>query len=430
MIKNMSQKIICPSCNAEIDLDKVADQKYNELLKEQELKLKQNQEKQREIFEKEMEKQKFNSEKELEQKTLEMRKKAHEYAEKKAEEERKKVELEMKDMKERLEKSENEQQELKKKEIEFMRKQRDLEDKEKNFEFEMEKKMFEERKKIELSIEEKFKESSQRELNERMEKIQEENRKKEMELLKQQEQMKKTIDDLKRKAEQWSQQIQWDIQEDDLKNSISLAFPIDDIEDVPTGVKWADLVQVVKNGLWLEVGTIIWESKNTKSWTDSWISKLKNDKLKINANIAILVTTVLPKNLKNFGFIDDVMVCLPKYAVWVATMLRDKLLSIFKVEKSMEWKDIKMEMLYKYLRSEEFWSKVITIVEVFSKLKADIDIERRAMEKIWKRREKELERASLSTTMMYGELEWLMWQALPWSEMLELGAGNDDLEDL
>ncbi len=426
----MSQKIICPNCNTQIDLDKVADQKYSELLKEQELKLKQEQEIQKSTFEKEMEKQRLQSEKELEEKTQEMRKKAQEYAEKKAEEERKKVEIEMTDMKERLEKSEKQQEESKKKELEFMRKQRELEDKEKNFELEMEKKMYEERKKIEASVEEKLKENSKKEMDEKMEKIQEEFRKKELESSKQQEQMKKTIDELKRKAEQWSQQIQWDIQEDDLRNTLNMAFPIDKIEDVATWVKWADLIQNVRNNIWQDAWIIIWESKNTKSWTDSWIPKLKDDKLKINAQIAILVTTVLPKDIKEFGFVDEVMVCLPKYAVWVATMLRDKLISISKVEKSMEWKDIKMEMLYKYLRSEEFGSKVITIVEVFSKLKADIDIERRAMEKIWKRREKELERASLSTTMMYWELEWLMWQALPWSEMLELGAWDDDLDDL
>ncbi|MDD2871120.1 MAG: DUF2130 domain-containing protein [Candidatus Gracilibacteria bacterium] len=415
----MSQTIICPNCSTQIDLDKLADQKYSEKLREQETKLRDEQERQRLKFEKEME-----------DKTNEMRKKAQEYAEKKADEERKKVELEMRDMKERLEKSEKEQMEAKKKELEFMRKQRELEDKEKNFELEMEKKMFEERKKIEASVEEKLKENSKKEMDEKMEKIQEENRKKEMEMMKQQEQMKKTIDELKRKAEQGSQQIQGDIQEDDLKNAISQAFPIDSIEDVPTGVKGADLIQKVKNNIGQDAGVIIWESKNTKSWTDGWIPKLKDDKLKINAQIAILVTTVLPKDMKEFGFVDDVMVCLPKYAVGVATMLRDKLISISKVEKSMEGKDIKMEMLYKYLRSEEFGSKVVTIVEVFSKLKADIDIERRAMEKIWKRREKELERASLSTTMMYGELEGLMGQALPGAEMLELGAGDDDLDDL
>ena len=413
----MSQKIICPNCNTEIDLDKVANHKYDELLKDQENKLKSEQEKQKVQFEKEME-----------EKTTEMRKKAQEFAEKKAEEERKKVELEMKDMQDRLSKSEKDQEESKKKELEVMKKQRELEDKEKNFELEMEKKMIDERKKIEVSIEEKLKINSDKELDIKMEKLQEENRKKEMEMLKQQEQMKKTIDDLKRKAEQGSQQIQWDIQEDDLKNAISQAFPIDSVSDVATWVKWADLIQTVRNNLWQSAWIIVWESKNTKSWTDSWIMKLKDDKLKVNWNLAILVSVVLPKGIKNFWMIDDVMVCIPEFAIPVANMLRDKLISISKVEKSLEWKDLKMEMLYKYLSSDEFSSKITMMVDVFAQLKTWIDSERRAMEKNWKKREKDLERATFAVTWMYWELESLMGQALPGAEKLELWYG-EDLED-
>jgi len=410
----MNQKIICPNCNTSIDLDKLADEKYSAILKEQEVKLKQEQETQRQSFEKEME-----------AKTNEMRKKAQEFAEKKAEEERKKVELEMKDMWDRLKKAEEEQQQARKKELEMIKKQRELEDKEKNFELEMEKKMIDERKKIEEKVEEQLKQSSKKELDEKMEKLQEENRKKEMEMMKQQEQMKKTIDDLKRKAEQWSQQIQWDIQEDDLKNALLSAFPIDKIDDVPTWIKWADLIQTVNNNIWQKSWVIVWESKNTKAWQDAWIMKLKEDKLKINWNIAILVTTVLPKDLKHFWMVDDVMVCIPEFAIAVANMLRDKLLSISKVEKSLEWKDIKMEMLYKYLSSEEFSWKINMMVDVFWNLKSGIDSERRAMEKNWKKREKDLERATFAITWMYGELESLMGQALPGSERLELGEGED-----
>lgn len=292
----------------------------------------------------------------------------------------------------------------------------------------MEKKILNEKKKIEEKLSEQLKESSKKELDEKMEKIQEENRKKEMEMMKQQEQMKKTIDDLKRKSEQGSQQIQWDIQEDDLKNAISQAFPIDNVDDVPTWVKWADLIQTVKNNLWQSAWIIVWESKNTKSWTDWWIMKLKDDKLKVNWNIAILVSTVLPKGIKNFWMMDDVMVCIPEFAIQVANMLRDKLISISKVEKSLEWKDLKMELLYKYLSSEEFSSKMNMMVDVFSQLKTWIDSERRAMEKNWKKREKDLERATFAVTWMYWELDSLMWQALPWSEKLELWYGEDDID--
>ena len=360
-----------------------------------------------------------------------MRKKAQEFAEKKAFEERQKVELEMKDMASRLQKAEEEQMQAKKMELEFMKKQRELEDKEKNFELEIEKKLFEERKVIEKNLEERLKENSKKEMDEKMQSIQEEFRRKELEYQKQQEQLKRSLDDAKRKAEQASQQIQWDIGEEDLKNALSQAFPIDKIDDVATWVKWADLIQTVKNNFGQSVGIIVWESKNTKSWQDSWIMKLRDDKLKSNGNIAILVTSVLPKEIKHFGMIDDIMVCSSEYAIAVASMLRDKLLSISKVEKSLEWKDLKMEMLYKYLSSEEFSSKISMMVQVFSSLKAWIDSERRAMEKNWKKREKDLERATFAITGMYWELESLMWQALPWADKLELASWEDayDLED-
>ncbi|PIE85344.1 hypothetical protein CSA08_02085 [Candidatus Gracilibacteria bacterium] len=410
----MTQKIICPNCNTEIDLDKIADEKYSAIIKEQENKLKLEQEKQRKEFEQELEK-----------KTLEMRKKAQAFADKKMLDERKKVELEMKDMQERLIKSEKEQEEAKKKELEFLKKQRELEDKEKNFELEMEKKIISEKKKIEKELEEKLKEDSKKQLDEKMEKIQNENRKKELEMLKQQEQMKKTIDDLKRKAEQGSQQIQGDIQEDDLKNALINAFPVDGIEDVATGVKGADLLHYVKNNLGQNTGLIVWESKNTKTWSDSWIMKLKDDKLKVNGNIAILVTSVLPKEINNFGMLDEVMICLPEFAIPVAAMLRDRLIVVNKTKASNQGKDLKMEMLYKYLGSEEFSSKISMMVDVFSQLKNGIDSERRAMEKNWKKREKDLERATFAITGMYGELESLMGQTLPGSEKLELGNGDD-----
>ncbi|MDD3793848.1 MAG: DUF2130 domain-containing protein [Candidatus Gracilibacteria bacterium] len=416
----MSQQIICPNCHANIDLDKIADEKYSKLLKEQEERLKE---------EKEIQRQDFEKEKEIQRE--ELRKQAIVWAEEKALKERQKVELEMKDMASRLQKAEEEQVQAKKLELEFLKKQRELEDKEKNFELEIEKKLFEERKVIEKNLEEKLKENSKKEMEEKVQNMQEEFRKKELETQKREEQMKKTIDDLKRKAEQGSQQIQGDVQEDDLKNALMQAFPIDKIDDVATGVKGADLIQTVKNNFGQNVGIIVWESKNTKSWQDAWVMKLKDDKLKSNGNIAILVSSVLPKEIKHFGMIDDIMVCSPEYAIAVATMLRDKLLSISKVEKSLEGKDIKMEMLYKYLSSQEFSGKISMMVDVFSNLKSGIDAERRAMEKNWKRREKDLERATFAITGMYGELESLMGQALPGADKLELGSGEDDydLED-
>lgn len=411
----MSQHIICPNCKTEIDLEKLADEKYFQKLKEQEDKLKKEQEVQREKFEKEME-----------EKTEEMRKKAQEFAKKKAEEAKKEMELEMKYLQEQLKKADKEKEEAKKKELEFLKKEREIQEKEKNFELEMEKKIFEERKKIEENLQEKIKENSKKEFEEKLEKYQEDFRKKELEFQKQQEQLKKSLDEAQRKAEQWSQQIQWDISENDLKNALQSSFPIDLIEDVPTWVNGADLIQYVKNNFWQTAWIIVWESKNTKSWSDSWVMKLKDDTLKIWWNISILVSAVLPKDIKNFWIYDDIMVCSPEFAVPVANILRDKILSISKVEKSLEWKDLKMELLYKYLTSQEFSWKINMMIQVFSNLKAWIDSERRAMEKNWKKREKDLERATFAITWMYWELESLMWQSLPWAEFLELWAWDEE----
>ena len=411
----MSQTIICPNCNTSIDLDTIAEQK-----------LKAEQDKQRENFEKTLEKEK-----------IEMREKAKKFAEEQVEKERKKAELEIKDMQEQLKIAEEEKQKAKKLELEILKKTREIEDKEKNFEFEMEKKLFEEKKKIEENISKQLEEKASREFSEKLEKINKEQekireqeqmnfRKKEQELLKQQEQMKKALDEAKRKAEQGSQQIQWDIQEDDIRDALKQAFPIDNIEDVPTWVKWADLIQNVKNNIGQSAWIIVWESKNTKTWSDSWIMKLKDDKLKVKWNIAILVTTTLPKNIENFWMLDDVMVCLPKYVLPVASMLRDKLITVAKTEKSLQWKDLKMEMLYSYLSSEEFSGKISMMVDVFSQLKSWIDSERRAMEKNWKKREKDLERATYAITWIYWELESLMWQELPWAEKLALESWEED----
>ncbi len=395
----MEQSIVCPSCKTIIDLDKLSQDKYRKKLEEE--------------FEKERE---------------EMRKKAIDFAKSEALKQAKKDSIEMQDLKNRLAEEQKQIENLQKQELEMRKKQRELEQKEKDRELEMTRKLDEQKRQMQDQITKELNEKNDKQLEERLKNIQEENRKKELEYQKQQEQMKKTIDDLKRKSEQWSQQIQGDISEEDLKTSLKLNFPFDLIEDVPTWVKWADIIQKVRDKFWQDSWTIVWESKNTKAWSDSWIMKLKEDKLKVNWDIAILVSYVMPKDIKNFGLLDDVMVCSPEFVIAVSSILRDKLLSVSKIEKSVEWKDLKMEMLYKYLTSEEFSSKISMIVDVFSNLKAWIDAERRAMEKNWKKRERDLERASFAVTHMYWDLESLMWKALPGAEKLELASGEEDGE--
>ena len=200
----MSQTITCPSCKTEIDLGKISEEKYR-----------------------------LELEAEFEKERASMRKKAQEYAEQKMAEQAKKDSVEMEDMKKRLEEQAKKEDEFRKTELDMRKKQRELEEAGKNAELEMQRKLDSEKKKLE----EQMVKTQAASLDAKMKELQEENRKKEQEMLKQQEQMKKTIDDLKRKAEQGSQQIQGDIQEEDMKEALSRAFPIDTIEDVPTGVK-------------------------------------------------------------------------------------------------------------------------------------------------------------------------------------------------
>lgn len=396
----MSQKITCPSCKTEIDLWKLNQDTY-----------------------------KAELEKEFEKEREDMRKKAQLFAEQKMQEQAKKDAVEMQDLKNRLEEEAKKREELQKWELELRKQRRELEEKSKQTELDMARKLDEERQKIEKRLSDEMSKSQEMAIKNQVAEAQrvqaEEFRKKELEFLKQQDQLKRSLDDAKRKAEQGSQQIQWDIQEDDLKLMLSQTFPIDSVEDVATWVKWADLIQTVKNSIGRSAWIIVWESKNTKSWQDTWVLKLKDDSLKSGGNICILVTSVLPKSVQNFAMYDGVMVCLPEYALAVASMLREQLLAIAKVETSLQWKDIKMEMLYKYLSSQEFSSKMTMMVDVFSELKIWIDSERRAMEKNWKKREKDLERATFAVTWMYGELESLMWQALPWSTKLELDSWEE-----
>lgn len=421
----MSQKITCPNCNFNIDLNELAEKKYSTLIDEQNKKIKLEQEKQRKIFEEELNKKEQEKNKELEEKTNEMRKKAQEFANKKAEEERKKVELEMQDMNERLKKAENEKQESKKRELEFIKKQREIEEKEKNFELELEKKMLKREEEIEKKIEQKLKENSQKKISDELEKIQEEARKKELEYQKQNEQMKKTIDDLKRKSEQQSMQIQGDSQEDDIKNILIENFKFDKIEDIKTGQRGADLLQNVFINENL-CGSILWESKNTKEWKNDWIKKLKQDQIEQKSDIAIIVTKVMPKGIKNFTIMENIWVIDYNLIIPIANSLRFYLIESYKMNIAQENKDVKMQMLYQYLSGVQFKNRIESIVIAFNSMKENLEKEKRAMLKLWARRDKEIDSVMINTTGLYGDLQGIVGPSLQTIDSLELDTGEKD----
>jgi hypothetical protein len=189
-----------------------------------------------------------------------------------------------------------------------------------------------------------------------------------------------------------------------------LQFPFDKIEEVGKGVKGADCVQIIRNGFGVECGKIIFESKRTKDFSKDWIQKLKTDMRSQGADMAVLVTNVMPKDMEQFGEKEGVWICSFSEVKALVHVLRDSVLKVFGVMKSQENKGEKMQFLYSYLTSHEFSEQWKAIREGFLSMKHSIDKERDAMEKIWKSREKQLEKVLLNATHIKGSIEGIAGQ--------------------
>lgn len=241
---------------------------------------------------------------------------------------------------------------------------------------------------------------------------------------KQMEQLRKSLEEAKRKSEQGSMQIQGDVQEDDLKFMLQNNFPMDVIEDVPTGVKGADLIHTVNTSFGDTAGVIIWESKNTKAWSDEWVKKLKGDQALVKADVCILISQVLPNDVKDFQFQQGVWVCSYQSALSLVTAIRLHLSQLAQVKQSLVGKDEKMEVLYHYLSGSEFQNRIENIVSAFTSMQADLETEKRSLQRIWSKREKEIERVIMSTSGMYGDLQGIIGASLPTIQSLELPSGE------
>ena len=225
------------------------------------------------------------------------------------------------------------------------------------------------------------------------------------ELEKQLEDQKKLAEEMRRKSEQGSTQLQGEVQELLLEELLQTTFPFDSIEEVGKGVRGADCVQVVRNKFGVEAGKIIYESKRTKDFGGDWIEKLKNDMRNTGADMAVIVTQALPKDMERFGEKNGVYICTFSEVKSVALLLRNALLKIFEVRKSQDNKGDKMALLYDYLVGNEFSEQWKALRDGFMLMKQSIQNERNAMEKLWKAREKTLERVLLSAVHIKGSIE-------------------------
>jgi len=392
----MNQKTItCPKCGAEIELTKV-------LFEEIEASIKKH-------YADELKKVKADAERQLREKDSELesilsveRKKIEEKAKKAAAEF---LRVELTDLQEQLKEKKEKLEEAQKLELELRKQQRELKDREHQLELELERKLDKERNKLIKDISSEFDEK---------------HRLKDAEKDKQLEDMKRQIDDLKRKAELGSQKLKGEVLELDFETRLKNEFPFDVIEPVASGVRGADVLQTVKTQSGQVCGKILWETKRTQNWSDRWIDKLKADQRSAKAEIAVIVSEVLPKEFTQFRQIKGIWVSDIPSSLNLALALRLILIQTARERKIQVGKKGKAELLYDYLTGTEFRNRVEAILESFVNLRKDLDREKMAMEKLWSKREKQIEKVLLNLSGMHGDLEGIAGKALPVVKALEL----------
>lgn len=288
------------------------------------------------------------------------------------------------------------------KELEFMRKEKAFKDKEAELEIVLQKKLQEERTTFQEQIRKQEQEKNAIKENDFQ--------LKQKEFEKQIEDQRKLIDEMKRRAEQGSMQLQGEVQELALEELLRSTFPFDTISEVGKGVRGADAIQTVRNKQGVDCGKIIYESKRTKAFSNDWIEKLKADMRSQQADVAVLVTEVLPKEMEVFGEKDGVWICRFSEVKALSYLLRDGIVKISAATMSQENKGDKMHMLYNYLTSNEFSEQWKAIREGFMSMKISIQKERDAMEKLWKAREKQLEKVMLNAAHIKGSVEGIAGQ--------------------
>jgi len=232
--------------------------------------------------------------------------------------------------------------------------------------------------------------------------------------------MQQKIEELKQKAEQGSQQLQGEVLELEMENLLRAKFPYDIIEPVPKGEIGGDALQRVNSQSGQLCGTILWESKRTKNWSDGWLVKLREDQRSAKAEVSVLVSQVLPKGVETFDVVDGVWVTSPRAALPVATILRQTLMQLSTARQVTEGQQTKTEMVYQYLTGPRFRHRVEAIVEAFSSMQEDLDKERKAIMKQWAKRQEQIERVMGATVGMYGDLQGIAGKSLQEIEGLEL----------
>lgn len=234
------------------------------------------------------------------------------------------------------------------------------------------------------------------------------------------ESMTRTIEELKRKAEQGSQQSQGEVLELELEELLRERFPTDSIEPIGKGELGADVMQQVNGTIGQPAGIILWESKRTKAWSDGWLAKLRDDQRRCGADVALIISQVLPKHVEHFDLVDGVWIAHPRYAVPVAVALRQGLIDVTSSRLIQQGQQTKMEQVYHYLTGTKFRQRVEAVVEKFNDMRDDLDKERKFMARQWAKRETQISAVIESTVGMVGDLQAIAGKAMPEIPSLDL----------
>lgn len=423
--QHMSTEIKCPNCNHSFPIEEVMAEEYKQDLREQMASFKK---KQVEEFEKKAEA--FELQKKQQEELYDRQKKQQELAfQQKLEQEKTALQASMTenlrktisaDFENKLKMSEDANKEneeklklARAKEIDFLKKEQEIKTREAELELNIQRKLQEQREELVAQVRKQELEKNNLKDTEHQLRVKE--------LEKQLDDQKKLAEEMKRKAEQGSMQLQGEVQELILEELLRNTFPFDLIEEVGKGVRGADCVHNVRNQFGQECGRIIYESKRTKDFSMEWIEKLKKDMRSMGVDIAVIVTQAYPKGMDCFGERDGVWICSFDEVKAVSYILRDGIIKLFNVTKTQENKGDKMHMLYDYLNGNEFSEQWKAIREGFMSMKLSIQRERDAMERLWKSREKQLEKVLLNAAHIRGSIE-----GISGNDNIQLSLGDDD----
>jgi len=424
----MSTEIKCPNCNHAFPIEEVMAEEYKQDLREKMVSFTKQKEEEfqrkAELFEQQRKQQEAVFDKEKKQQELAFEQKlAQEKAALQAtlaENLRKTISADFENKLKMSEDANKENEEklrlARSKEIEFLKKEQEIKTREAELELNIQRKLQEQREELVAQVRKQELEKNSLKETEHQLRVKE--------LEKQLDDQKKLAEEMKRKAEQGSMQLQGEVQELILEELLRNTFPFDLIEEVGKGVRGADCVHNVRNQFGQECGKIIYESKRTKDFSMEWIEKLKKDMRSMGVDVAVIVTQCYPKGMDCFGEKDGVWICSFDEVKAVSYILRDGIIKLFGAIKTQENKGDKMHMLYDYLNGNEFSEQWKAIREGFMSMKLSIQRERDAMERLWKSREKQLEKVLLNAAHIRGSIE-----GISGNDNIQLSLSDED-EDL